>query len=155
MPTDIDLDRLIAARFEHTGTWRRNEVGNAVCEGRPPDAPEVYVFVVDRTVRYVGSAQKSLSARMQSYARRQQQRDKDKLQSNRLVHRKLGEAIDKKNAVVDVYTLVINDPIENERGLPVDHAIGLEGGLIRAVDPAWNRQGRKKKRLVLDDIDDT
>jgi hypothetical protein len=62
------------------------------------------------------------------------------------VHRKLREAINDKLAVA-VYTLMINEPIANEHGLPVDHAIGLEGGLIRAIDPAWNRRGRK--RLVL------
>ena len=141
---EVGLDRLIAARFEQTGAWRRNEHGQVVCEGSLPKAPGVYVFVVSRIIRYVGSAQRSLSARMKSYERRQ--RDQ---KSDRPVHLELGKAIDR-DAIVEIYTRVINDPIQNDPdGLPIDYAIGLEAGLIQAVDPAWNRRGRK---LVLDDI---
>jgi hypothetical protein len=32
----------------------------------------------------------------------------------------------------------------------IDYAVGLEAGLIEAIDPTWNRRGRKS---VLDKID--
>jgi hypothetical protein len=58
------LNRLIAAKFEKTGTWRRNEQQQAICDGSVPTSPGVYLFIVGGVVQYVGSAQRSLFARM-------------------------------------------------------------------------------------------
>jgi hypothetical protein len=139
------LSSPIAEKFEKTGTWRRNEQGQAICDGPIPTSPGVYLFIVGGAVKYVGSALKSLHSRMRSYERRQ--RDQ---KSRRPVHLQLGRAIEK-HSIVEVHTLVIKNPIKSDpTGLPIDYAIGLEAGLIQALDPEWNRRGRK---LVLDDID--
>jgi hypothetical protein len=117
-----------------------------------PKAPGVYLFIAGGIVKYVGSAQKSLHARMKSYERRQRDQKLTLLvpQSTRPIHRELGKAIDGHKAV-EVHTLVIPNPLQDGvDGLPIDYAIGLEAGLIQAVNPAWNRRGRT---LLLDDID--
>ena len=111
-----------------------------------PTSPGVYLFIVGGVVQYVGSAQKSLHSRMRSYERRQ--RDP---KSNRPVHTALRKAIGG-SLPVEVHTLVIDQPARTcvLGGLPIDYAVGLEAGLIEAIDPAWNRRGRKS---VLDKID--
>ena len=68
--------------------------------------------------------------------------------STRPVHAELGRAIDG-NMPVEIHTMVIDQPSRSD-GLPIDYAVGLEAGLIEALDPAWNRRGRKS---VLDEID--
>jgi hypothetical protein len=142
------INNLIAAKFEKTGTWRRNEQQQAICDGSVPTSPGVYLFIVGGVVRYVGSAQRSLFARMKSYERRQRDRT-----STRPVHAELGRAIDG-SLPVEVHTLVIDQPARTCSdalgGLPIDYAVGLEAGLIEAIDPDWNRRGR---RSVLDEID--
>jgi hypothetical protein len=139
------LRNLIAAKFERTGTWRRNKQMQAICEGSIPPAPGVYLFIVGGVIHYVGSAQESLLSRIKSYERRQRDRT-----SARPVHVELGIAIDG-SLPVEVHTLVIDQPLQyGLDGLPIDYTVGLEAGLIQAIDPAWNRRGR---RLVLDDID--
>jgi hypothetical protein len=55
------LNSLIAAKFDRTGTWRRNEQGHAICGGALPKTPGVYLFVVGGVIRYIGSAQKTQS----------------------------------------------------------------------------------------------
>jgi hypothetical protein len=140
------LNELIAAKFERTGVWRRNEQGLSLCEGPIPKSPGVYLFIVGGVIRYIGSAQRSLHSRMKSYERRQ--RDG---KSIRPVHVALGKAIDG-CVPVEVHTLVIDEPLRDGlEGLPIDYAVGLEAGLIRAVDPVWNRRGRTQ---ILDALED-
>jgi hypothetical protein len=139
------LNSLIAVKFQKTGTWHRNEQGQAICVGPVPKSPGVYLFVVDGVVHYIGSSLKSLHSRMRGYERRQRGRT-----PQRPIHSELGNAIEART-VVKVHTVVIKEPIQYDPdGLPVDYAIGLEAGLIQALNPMWNRRGRK---LVLDNND--
>jgi hypothetical protein len=98
-------------------------------------------------VHYVGSAQGSLHGRMRNYESQQRRGT-----SGRPVHAKLREAIDS-GISVEVHTLEILQPLqEGLHGLPIDYTVGLEAGLIRVINPAWNRRGRS---MLLDDIDDS
>lgn len=138
-------DRLIVEKFIPTSTWERDGHGQAHINGDVPAQPGVYLFVIGGKIYYVGSAVSSLRSRMASYRRRQ-----NGGLPSRPVHIELSKALDE-GKLVEVFTLVIPEPIEVGReGLPVDYAIGLEAGLIRTLNPPWNRRGSK---LVLDEID--
>jgi hypothetical protein len=142
-PSPDNLERLMAAGFQPTGTWVSHN-GKVTCDGNIPSGPGVYAFLVGREVRYVGSAQSSLRDRMTSYERRQENQS-----STRPVHIGLGDAIGS-GLKVAVYTLTVRPALETGRhGLPVDYLVGLEAGLIQDIKPAWNRRGRK---LLLDEL---
>jgi excinuclease UvrABC nuclease subunit len=142
---ETELGRLITWGFIRSGTWRRDAGSPPRCEGDIPKEPGVYVFVESGHIRYVGAAKKCIRSRMDSYQRRQRDRS-----SSRPVHRALAKAVTATN-VVEVYTRVIATAIQvGPDGLPVDHLVGLEAGLIEKFKPEWNRRGRK---LVADKIE--
>jgi hypothetical protein len=94
----------------------------------------VYAFVVDKEVRYIGSAE-SLADRLRSYRRRQIRES-----SKRTVHTKIRKALSDAHEI-EIFAFVIQDrPIKCD-GLPVDPLIGIEAGLIMTLKPTWNRRG--------------
>jgi hypothetical protein len=143
----LSLAALRKAGFEQSGLWRRNEVGAPSVAGTIPKLPGVYLFVVDDKVHYVGKADKSLHTRVGAYSRTLRRSKR-----LRLVHKGIEKALNN-GTEISIYTLVVTAQRLVERnGLPVDYLIGLEAGLIEALNPDWNpfnSAGRAKRASVL------
>ncbi|MCJ1903110.1 GIY-YIG nuclease family protein [Paracoccus versutus] len=99
----------------------------------PKDAG-VYAFVVARTVRYVGSAQRGLRGRFRRYATTGTMRTSARVRDEILACLTQGQP-------VEIYTLT--PPPYEWNGLPVDLVAGIEEGLIRSLRPAWNRRSNR------------
>ncbi|KAA5609806.1 GIY-YIG nuclease family protein [Rhodovastum atsumiense] len=138
-PDPKTLNHLIASGFCHTGTWRRSDQGHPVCDGAFPDAPGIYLFVEDERILYVGSAEQSLCKRLREYMRNQRNLAPNK----RPVHHALANSINNLGNV-KVYTRIISTKEEHSYcKLPVDLLLGVESGLIKSLNPPWNRRGSK------------
>jgi len=148
----ITLAELIDAGFRLSAKLHKNDAGDPVLSSGTPLESGIYLFVVENRIRYVGSAAKSLSRRMNSYARRQKLAAHQKQAlSTRPVHVELAKVL-AGNHDVEIYTCAIaaGERIVWNR-LPVSVRLGLEAALIIDIDPPWNRVGRS---LPLDSDDD-
>lgn len=114
------------------GEWRLI-AGKLDLQGRPPSAAGVYAFVLDETVMYVGVTQNGLQTRLDQY-RRGHAGQRTNARINQLIRDALA-------AGQRVTVMTVVPPELDWNGLPVDGSAGLEAGLIRMVQPAWNVQG--------------
>ena len=118
---------LIAAGFRRHGEWTLTEEGIAIDVA--PAKAAVYAFLLDGVVVYVGQTN-HLRRRFGNYRRG------DK--SRRRVRELIQAALTERRAII---VLVAMPGATEWNGLPVDLVPGLEGGLLRAIAPAWNRVG--------------
>jgi hypothetical protein len=130
---------LEAGGFVHAGAWRLDESSGLIrFEGVEPLPREsgVYAFAVGGVVHYVGSAQRGLHRRFRNYAIAKTLKTARRIRLEILAQLTKGEE-------VEVFTMV-PPPMSLNVVLPVDPVAGLEEGLIRSMQPAWNRRGKRK-----------
>lgn len=131
---DATAKRLIAGGFDLSGQWKLDTASCARFVGEAPQQPGVYAFAVNGKVHYVGSAQRGIAKRLRSYDKIQTRRTGFRFRMRGLITKKL-----KGGSKVAVLTIVPR-PMRR-KGLPVDPIAGLEEGLIRELQPSWNRRG--------------
>lgn len=131
-PTSRDV--LIQGGFHDLGEWLPSDDGEFELSAQAPAAPDVYAFVVDGWIRYVGLTQTGLRTRMSHY-RRGHVRQKTSARVKGLIKAALAEGKQVK--------VLIAVPEEDSQwnGLPINIAAGLEAGLIRMIRPEWNILG--------------
>ena len=132
------VDQLLDGGFVHIGVWQAGQNGLMKFQGiNPvPSKPGVYAYAVDQEVLYVGSAQRGLHKRLRHYESSKNLRTAIRIREavlERLSH----------GTVVDVYVIVLEEPLTLHGGLPIDPVAGLEEGLIRDIKPTWNRRGSR------------
>ena len=116
---------LIAAGFRRHETWTAAESGIAI--DKAPAVPGVYVFMLASRPVYVGQTG-HLHHRFGNYRRGDKSRRRVKL----LIEAALADGN-------EVSVLVATPGTSEWNGLPVDLVAGLESGLIRTMQPAWNK----------------
>lgn len=131
---DATANRLIAGGFKLSGQWKLDTASRARFDGEAPQEPGVYVFAVNGKVHYVGSAQTGLANRLRQYDQTNK-RTGFRFRLISLITERL-----KDGSKVAVLTIVPGSM--RRKGLPVDPIAGLEEGLIRELQPSWNRRGR-------------
>ena len=124
------VSALIEAGFELVGCWRP-AAGSIELDGAARREAGVYAYVVEGVVKYVGSAQRGLHGRLRRYAITKT------LRTSARVRGEIQECLTC-GKTVEVYALVPPPLVWKE--LPVDLVVGLEEGLIRQLQPAWNRR---------------
>lgn len=127
------VERLIEAGFSRLGQWALVSDDAFELDCIVPADPGVYVFVVDSVIRYIGLTQRGLRGRMGHYVRGHS-RQRTSARVKGLILAALG-------AGSRVEILIATPGATEWRGLPVLTAPGLEAGLIRMIQPAWNMQG--------------
>jgi hypothetical protein len=97
--------------------------------------------MVDRKVRYVGSAER-LASRLASYLRHQNRRHQisESSKKRRVVHTEMREALYEGHEV-EIFAFAIPRRPTDCNGLPIDPLLGIEAGLIMTLKPTWNRRG--------------
>ena len=147
---DATAKRLISGGFKLSGQWKIDTTSRARFDGEATQEPGVYVFTVNGKVHYVGSAQTGLAKRLRDYDNGAQRKGryedpKNREKSKHVVPmaRRIIEEL-KAGSTVTVLTIVPR-PMRR-KGLPIDPIAGLEQGLIRELDPSWNRRGRGANR---------
>ncbi|MHA1600475.1 MAG: GIY-YIG nuclease family protein [Alphaproteobacteria bacterium] len=128
-------ERLIASGFALSARWKLQAKSRVQLIGEPPKQPGVYAFAVDGEVCYVGSARLGIAKRLRPY-----EITKDKTRPAFRIRTLIRKAL-KSGSEVTVLTIVNLKPIQ-QRGLPVDLIAGIEVGLIRKLQPKWNRRER-------------
>ena len=108
-----------------------------------PSVSGIYAFTQGSVVRYLGSAA-SFRSRMRDYARWQANGGG---RTQRPIHLHLREAL--VEGPVDVMFRHFEDELGEWHGLPVHLLLGIEGGLIRKLNPKWNRRGRNSVTSAL------
>ncbi len=136
-------ERLTASGFSLSARWELQANSRVRLSGEPPKQPGVYAFAVDGEVCYVGSTQGGIAKRLRDY-----EIIKDKERQGFHIKTLIRKAL-KSGSEVTVLTIVNLKPIR-WRGLPVDLILGLEEGLIRELQPKWNRRGRGALRKQKD-----
>ena len=116
----------MSAQWKLDAAWRARLIGEV------PKQPGVYAFAVNGKVHYVGSAQRGLAKRLRRYEITQTRLTAFRIRG--LIRERL-----KAGARVAVLTIVPR-PMQR-KGLPVDPIAGLEEGLIREMQPKWNKRG--------------
>jgi hypothetical protein len=142
----LTLTDLTNAGFVHNATWRADKDGglnlvNLDC--KIPESPGIYLFVVAEVVKYIGVAREGLADRLGQYGTRIRRGNR-----LRMVHKGIKEH--SSSGSIHLYTLVVS-PRWDVGWLPIDRLIGLESGLIEAIDPAWNpfnRAGRHRRAIL-------
>jgi excinuclease UvrABC nuclease subunit len=107
-------------------------------EGTVPDAPGVYVFILNDQVVYVGMSVASLRARLASYTRHRKAYTRE-------IFTLLRSALDE-GAQISV--MIATPEPTTWNGWPVDAVTGLEVGLIRHFRPTWNKTLRTEQHLA-------
>ena len=126
--------RLLKNGFTYLSDWRLNRDGELEVDRDAPNEPGVYAFVLDDEVVYVGVTQRTLHSRLADYRR-------GHIAQKTSSHLK-GRIINSLRAGQSVRVLVATPENSEWCGLPVVTSVGLETGLIRALKPKWNRQGK-------------
>ena len=128
-------ERLIANGFALSARWELRANSRVQLIGDAPKQPGIYAFAVDGEVCYVGSARKGIAKRLRPY-----EITKDKKRPAFRIRTLIRRAL-KSGSEVTVLTIVVLKPIRR-KGLPVDLILGIEVGLIRELQPKWNRRER-------------
>jgi hypothetical protein len=136
------VERLLRAGFRHIGHWELDQLIAVRFDHQIPAEPGVYAIVVDGEVKYIGAAQRGLHGRWKKY-RSHTNKGKVAVRIRQLI----AEAL-RARANVDVYVVTPPAIIHRWHDLPIDGIGGLEEGLIREMQPLWNRRG---VRSVLDE----
>lgn len=130
---DIAIEVLIDGGFTRLGTWVADGVGGIALEVPAPREPGVYVFVVEGIIKYVGVSRAGIASRMANYRAGQKgQRTSARVKAIIAEHLTAG-------TVVEIYVAL--PPALEWNGLPVVTAAGLEAGLIKMIQPPWNKMG--------------
>ncbi len=142
----LSLRALRAAGFQKIGPWVPGDDGVPALS--PLDAkPGIYLFVVNGKVQYVGKAD-NLHIRLGSYPRAIRA-----ARRTRTVHNEIERLLDE-GIRIDVYTLALRETkrfTKERNGLPLDRLVGLEAGLIEALEPPWNlfNSAARKRRVEI------
>lgn len=130
---DVAIDVLIGGGFVRLGSWVVDGTGGIALDAPAPHDAGVYAFVVDGLIKYIGVSRAGISSRMSNY-RLGQSGQKTSARVNQLIkdHVTVGTA-------VEIY--VASPPALEWNGLPVVTAAGLEAGLIKMIQPPWNKMG--------------
>ncbi len=131
----MKAEHLTANGFSLSARWELQANSRVRLIGEPPKQPGVYAFAVDGEVCYVGKAKKGIAKRLRPY-----EIVKGKKRQGFRIKTLIRKAL-KSGSEVTLLTSVNLKPIR-WRGLPVDLILGLEEGLIRELQPKWNRRGR-------------
>jgi len=126
---------LLKNGFTYLSDWRLGANDELELDRDAPKKPGVYAFVLAEQVVYIGVTLRTLHTRMADY-RRGDRRQKTSSHIKSLIIASL-------HAGQKVRVLVATPPDIDWRGLPVVTALGLEAGLISAMRPKWNRQGKR------------
>jgi hypothetical protein len=129
---DVAIDVLIDAGFTRLGTWIADSEGGINLDTKAPRDPGVYVFVVDGLIKYIGVS-RGIAGRMANY-RAGQKGQRTSARVNEIINEHVTAG-----TVVEIY--VAMPPALEWNGLPVNTAAGLEAGLIKMIQPPWNKQG--------------
>jgi len=130
------LKRLRDAGFSEVGNWIRGQE-RVVCElvVEKTSYNILYAFVSGEQVLYVGKTTIPLRDRMYQY-----QRPGPTQRTNMRVNAAITEMLES-GASISVYALP--DPGDMEyRGFHLNLAAGIEDGVIRELQPKWNKTGR-------------
>lgn len=134
-----NLADLARAGFVKRGCWKLDDEGHLALEGEIPRHPGVYLLVATDTVMYVGAATVGLARRVGSYGRTMSRNTR-----LRPIHHGVKDWLTAGNSL-DLYTLEVTKRWEWIGGLPIDPLIGLESGLIEAINPKWNSFGQASR----------
>ncbi|WP_192180398.1 GIY-YIG nuclease family protein [Mesorhizobium amorphae] len=93
----------------------------------------VYVFVVTGLIKYIGVSRAGIRSRMSNY-RLGQAGQKTSARVNQIINEHVTAG-----TVVEIY--IAMPPALEWNGLPVITAAGLEAGLIKMIQPPWNKMG--------------
>ena len=133
VPEDVAIDVLLDAGFARLGTWVADGTGGIALDTPAPRDPGVYVFVVGGMIKYIGVSRAGIRSRMSNY-RAGQAGQKTSARVNQIINEHVSAG-----TVVEVY--VAHPPAIEWNGLPVVTAAGLEAGLIKMIQPPWNKMG--------------
>ncbi|MER8944295.1 GIY-YIG nuclease family protein [Mesorhizobium sp. M0915] len=130
---DVAIDLLTDAGFERLGTWVADGAGGIGLDTSAPRDAGVYVFVVDGLIKYIGVSRAGIRSRMSNY-RLGQAGQKTSARVNQIINEHVTAG-----TVVEIY--IAMPPALEWNGLPVITAAGLEAGLIKMIQPPWNKMG--------------
>ncbi|MET2829799.1 GIY-YIG nuclease family protein [Mesorhizobium shangrilense] len=130
---DVAIDVLIDAGFERLGMWITDGAGGISLDTSAPRDAGVYAFVVDGLIKYIGVSRAGIRSRMSNY-RLGQTGQKTSARVNQIINEHITAGM-----VVEVY--IAMPPALEWNGLPVITAAGLEAGLIKMIQPPWNKMG--------------
>jgi hypothetical protein len=130
---DVAIEVLVDAGFTRLGAWLLDKSGRIALDTPAPRDAGVYAFVVDGLVKYVGVSRAGIRSRMSNY-RLGQTGQKTSARVHLIIneHATAGK-------MVEVY-VAMPPPLE-WNGLPVITSAGLEAGLIKMIQPPWNKMG--------------
>lgn len=130
---DVAIDVLLYAGFARLGAWMADGAGGIALDTTAPRDPGVYVIVVDGMIKYIGVSRAGIASRMSNY-RAGQAGQKTSARVNQIINEHVTVG-----TVVEIY--VAHPPAIEWNGLPVVTAAGLEAGLIKMIQPPWNKMG--------------
>ncbi|ESY01398.1 GIY-YIG nuclease family protein [Mesorhizobium sp. LNJC405B00] len=130
---DVAIDVLTDAGFERLGTWVTDGAGGIALDTSAPRDAGVYAFVVDGLIKYIGVSRAGIRSRMSNY-RLGQMGQKTSARVNQVINEHVTAG-----TVVEIY--IAMPPALEWNGLPVITAAGLEAGLIKMIQPPWNKMG--------------
>lgn len=130
---DVAIDILLDAGFLRLGTWIADGAGGIALETPAPREAGVYVFVVDGMIKYIGVSRAGIASRMSNY-RAGQKGQRTSARVNEIINEHVTAG-----TIVEIYLAM--PPALEWNGLPVITAAGLEAGLIKMIQPPWNRMG--------------
>lgn len=132
VPEDVAIEVLMEAGFTRLGMWIADGAGGINLDTKAPRDPGVYVFVVDGSIKYIGVS-RGIAGRMANY-RAGQKGQRTSARVNEIINAHVAAG-----TVVDIYLAM--PPALEWNGLPVVTAAGLEAGLIKMIQPPWNKMG--------------
>jgi hypothetical protein len=130
--TAVNANILKDAGFVTIGEWSLKSDGIQL-DGSVPTRPGVYAHVVDGNIVYIGVATMGLKKRLYFYS------NPGKSQTTSIRLKKLIRTELETGRRVEV--LAASPEPGTWNGLPVDFVTGLETGLIRMLQPEWNKKG--------------
>jgi hypothetical protein len=133
--------RLISGGFVLSGRWELDPGSRPRFIGEAPIQPGAYAFSVDGDVSSVGSAQRGIARRMNTY---------EKTETKRTAYRVRGLIAQELSVGRSVEVLTIVPGTVRWNGLPLDLAAGLEQGIICEFRPRWNIRGLGMRPLALE-----
>jgi hypothetical protein len=129
----LQIETLLKAGFQHSGTWMLDNNGCPSIDGQIPSKRGVYAFASGETVFYVGVAGMGLKKRLYFYGK-PGSRQTTNIRINELIRVSL---VDGEKVVI----LTAVPPDFEWGGLVVNGRAGLEVGLIESFYLPWNVRG--------------
>jgi hypothetical protein len=129
----LTTSELLASGFQLSAKWILTDTGSLSLDRALPKAIGVYAFAKDGMVMYVGLATMGLAKRLYFYGKPgATQRTSQRL--NKIIKSELLTA-----PFIEIYTAV--PPNLEWNNLPIHGSAGLEMGLIKKYQLAWNMRG--------------